>query len=69
MVKAGVEEALEEAGAVDGDEIRIAGRSFYFESAVRRDPEVEFIEDDFRDVVEQPTESAADPEDAAEEDV
>ena len=69
MVKAGVEEALEEAGAVDGDEIRIAGRSFYFESAVRRDPEVEFIEDDFRDVAEQPAESTSDPEDAAEEDV
>ena len=49
LVKAGVEKALEEAGAVDGDEIRIVGRSFYFETAVRRDPEVEFIEDEFDD--------------------
>lgn len=47
LVKAGVEKALEEAGAVDGDEIRIVGRSFYFESSVRRDPEVEYIEDEF----------------------
>ena len=46
LVKAGVERALEEAGAVDGDEIRIAGKAFYFESALRRDPEVAFIEDD-----------------------
>jgi GTP-binding protein len=45
LVKAGVERALEEAGAVDGDEIRIAGKAFDFESAVQRDPEVAFIED------------------------
>ena len=46
LVKAGVEKALEEAGAVDGDEIRIVGRSFDFESALARDPEVAFIEDE-----------------------
>ena len=28
----GVEKALEKAGAVDGDEIRIVGRAFEFES-------------------------------------
>jgi GTPase len=47
LVKAGVEKALEEAGAVDGNEIRIANRSFDFESAVARDPEVAFIEEDW----------------------
>ncbi len=46
LVKAGVERALSEAGAVDGDEIRIAGKAFYFESALERDPEVAYIEDD-----------------------
>lgn len=46
LVKAGVEKALAEAGAVDGDEIRIAGRAFDFESSLLRDPEVAFIEDD-----------------------
>ena len=46
LVKAGVERALEEAGAVDGDEIRIAGRAFDFESALARDPEVGYIEDE-----------------------
>lgn len=51
LVKAGVERALEQAGAVDGDEIRIAGRSFDFESAVARDPEIEFIEDEWTEVV------------------
>jgi len=44
LAKAGVEEALENAGAVDGDEIRIAGRAFAFESAVQRDPDLPFIE-------------------------
>jgi GTP-binding protein len=34
LVRAGVEKALVEAGAVDGDEIRIAGRAFEFESGV-----------------------------------
>ena len=33
LKRAGVEKALERAGAVDGDEIRIVGRSFEFESA------------------------------------
>ena len=45
LVKAGVEKALAEAGAVDGDEIRIGGKAFHFESAVARDPEVSLIED------------------------
>ncbi len=49
LAKAGVERALEEAGAVDGDEIRIVGRSFHFESAVARDPEIAYIEDDWID--------------------
>lgn len=49
MAKIGVERTLEEAGAVDGDEIRIAGRSFYFESAIQSDPDLPFIEDDFAD--------------------
>jgi GTP-binding protein len=49
MAKAGVEKALEEAGAVDGDEIRIAGKAFYFESAVARDPDIAFIEDEIAD--------------------
>lgn len=34
LVRAGVEKALIEAGAVDGDEIRIAGRAFQFEAGV-----------------------------------
>lgn len=33
LKRAGVERALERAGAIDGDEIRIVGRSFEFESA------------------------------------
>jgi GTPase len=45
LVKAGVERALAEAGAVDGDEVRIAGKAFEFEGALERDPEVGFIED------------------------
>jgi GTP-binding protein len=49
LVKAGVEAALVEAGAVDGDEIRIAGRSFEFDIGVMRDPEVEFIEPELDD--------------------
>jgi len=49
LVKAGVEKALVDAGAADGDEIRIAGRSFDFESAIAKDPEVAYIEDDFAD--------------------
>ena len=46
LVRAGVERALEEAGAVDGDEIRIVERSFDFESALARDPEVSYIEEE-----------------------
>jgi GTP-binding protein len=46
LVKAGVERALVEAGARDGDEIRIAGRAFAFESALAADPEVAYIEDE-----------------------
>ena len=49
LAKAGVEKALEDAGAVDGDEIRIAGKAFDFESAVRRDPDLGFIEDPWVD--------------------
>ena len=33
LKRLGVEAALERAGAVDGDEIRIVGRAFEFESA------------------------------------
>ncbi|HET6350832.1 MAG TPA: GTPase ObgE [Coriobacteriia bacterium] len=47
LVKAGVESALIAAGARDGDEIRIAGRSFVFDTELAADPEVEYIEDDF----------------------
>jgi GTP-binding protein len=47
LAKAGVERALAEAGALDGDEIRIAGRAFEFEGALERDPEVAYIEDEF----------------------
>ena len=47
LVKAGVEKALSDAGAFDGDEIRIAGKAFTFEGALERDPEVAFIEDPF----------------------
>lgn len=46
LVKAGVEKALANAGAKDGDEVRILGRSFEFESALERDPEVAYIEND-----------------------
>ena len=33
LKRLGVEQELEKAGALDGDEIRIVGRSFEFESA------------------------------------
>lgn len=46
LVRAGVEQALAEAGARDGDEIRIVGRSFEFDAGLESDPEVEFIEDE-----------------------
>lgn len=45
LVKAGVEKALIDAGARDGDEIRIVGRSFTFDTGLEHDPEVAFIED------------------------
>ena len=35
LKRMGVDDALNKAGAVDGDEIRIVGRSFEFESANR----------------------------------
>lgn len=46
LVKAGVERALEEAGAVDGDDVHIAGATFTFESALASDAEVEYIEEE-----------------------
>lgn len=46
LVKAGVEQALIEAGARDGDEIRILGRSFEFDVGLADDDEVEYIEDE-----------------------
>lgn len=49
LVKAGVEKALEEAGAVDGDEIAIAGVTFDFSGALAADPEVPFVEDEPED--------------------
>jgi GTPase len=49
LVKAGVEKALEEAGAVDGDEITIAGATFEFSGALAADPEVPFVEDEPED--------------------
>jgi GTP-binding protein len=47
LVKAGVEAALIEAGARDGDEVRIAGRSFDFDSGLAEDPEIDYIEEEF----------------------
>jgi GTPase len=52
LVKAGVERALEEAGAVDGDEIAIAGATFEFSGALAADPEVPFVEDEPEEVGE-----------------
>ena len=46
LVKAGVEKALEEAGAVDGDEIAIAGATFEFSGVLAADPEVAYVEDE-----------------------
>jgi GTPase len=46
LVKAGVEKALEDAGAREGDEVRIAGRSFEFTPAFASDPEIVYIEDE-----------------------
>jgi len=44
--KAGIDKALIDAGARDGDEIRILGRSFDFDSGIAEDPEIEFVEDE-----------------------
>ena len=49
LVKSGVEKALEEAGAVDGDEISIAGATFEFSGALAADPEVAFVEEEPED--------------------
>jgi GTP-binding protein len=57
LVKAGVEKALAEAGAVDGDEIRIAGKAFEFEGALERDPEIAYVEDEPYDADEFTEES------------
>lgn len=46
LAKAGVERALQEAGAVDGDEVYIAGQCFEFSGALASDPEVDYIEDE-----------------------
>jgi len=46
LVKAGVEDALVQAGARDGDEIEIAGVTFEFSSALAEDEEVGYIEDE-----------------------
>ncbi len=46
LVKAGVEKALIDAGARDGDEVRIVGRSFEFDSGIAHDEEVAYIEDE-----------------------
>ncbi len=44
LTLAGVDKALEKAGAVDGDEVRILGRSFEFEGSSGVDPEIAYIE-------------------------
>lgn len=46
LVKAGVEKALMDAGARDGDEVRILGRSFEFDAGMADDADVPFIEDE-----------------------
>jgi len=46
LVRSGVEKALLDAGARDGDEIRIAAKSFEFDSGLEQDAEVAFIEDE-----------------------
>jgi len=46
LVKAGVEKALIDAGARDGDEIRILGRSFEFDAGLADDVEVAYVEDE-----------------------
>ncbi len=49
LVKAGVESALIDAGARDGDEIRILGRSFEFDVGLIEDDEVEYLEEELED--------------------
>jgi Obg family GTPase CgtA-like protein len=49
LAKAGVEKALEEAGARDGDEITIAGVTFEFAGVLPSEPEGEA----FRTVAEE----------------
>jgi len=66
LVKAGVEKALEEAGARDGDEIRIAGVAFEFEGALAADEEVLYIEDEPEDDLVVPTEDGPTGESEAE---
>jgi GTPase len=56
MVKVGVEKALADAGAQDGDEIRISGRSFEFEGALMQDPEVAFVADDLEEFADDESE-------------
>lgn len=53
LAKAGVEKALESAGAVDGDEITIAGATFEFSGALASDPEVELVEDEPGNLAEE----------------
>jgi GTP-binding protein len=60
LAKAGVEKALAEAGALDGDEIRIANRSFEFEGALERDPDIAFLEDELDVEAETASEVAVD---------
>ncbi len=52
LVKAGVEKALIDAGARDGDEVRILGRSFEFDSGLVDDVEVTYIEDELDEEVQ-----------------
>ena len=58
LVKAGVERALVEAGARDGDEVRIAGRAFELDVGLADDPEVEFIEAEPEEVEWEPDASS-----------
>lgn len=46
LARAGVEQALEDEGAVDGDEVTIAGTTFEFQGVLAQDPEVPYIEDE-----------------------
>jgi len=46
LVRAGLEKALVEAGAREGDEIRILERAFEFTTGLEADPEIAYIESD-----------------------